>query len=144
MSKKKREKQYYQRPEFYIIALTVLLWVAFLFKVFKQNTTPEPPENKPLKLSTKAPEPLKLKSQRNATHKQLEKRQNKLEQAAIEALGKSLEKVKPVTKNVIIRGDALTLIQATGRNNKANVKLIINRENLKSLNADYNHALKNK
>jgi hypothetical protein len=143
MSEKKREKQYYQQPGFYLIALTVLLWVAFLFKVFKQNTPPEPPENKPLKLSTKAPEPLKIKSQGNATHKQLEKRQTKPEQAAIEALRKSLEKVKPA-KNVIIRGEALTLIQATGRNNKSNVKLIINRENLKSLNADYNHALKNK
>ncbi len=143
MSGKKRKKHDYQRPEFYLIALTILLWIAFLFKVFKQNTPPELPENnQEIKLYTKPPESFKLKKQHNAASKQSEEKQSKTNKVAIEALREALEKIKP-TKNVIMRGQTLTLIQAIEPNKKANTGLIINQEKLEKINADYINALRN-
>lgn len=142
---KKPAIKFYLRPEFFLIVLTAFLWFAFLAKVITQDKIPGTLKMNSNKISKRIPDKTYTIKSHNKpgtpNRKQLIKdKETNQEETAIDALRESLEKVKPAD-NLIIRGKTMTLIQRNGRNAMPAAELIINQENLKSLNNDYRKAL---
>ncbi len=141
-TKKKTAITFYLRPEFILMVLTALLWLAFLVKVFIQAKDPATAENNSNKVSSKITNDVfQTKSPDNQDNNPLQNKQLHPEETEIEALRESLDKVKPAD-NLIIRGKTMRVTQTNGRNKMPAAELIINQENLKNINADYKNALK--
>ena len=150
-NKKTPRNKYYKRPEFYLIVLTTLLWLAFLYKVIiheKHNHVVEAPidlKKKPKTSLEKTPNKLLKIQSRDKANKSPplgidKKTEGNQEQTVLEALNESLDKTKPAD-NHIIRGETLTLIHKSGRNANAVTELVIDNKNLKRLNDEYMKAL---
>ncbi len=144
---KKTTIKFYLRPEFFLIILTAFLWLAFLLKVLiydKEETIKIPKVVTHDKVTKTYNGRFKIKNHAKQEKNQFTNKEEKnQEQTPIEDLQESLDKVKPAG-NLIIRGEqSMTLIQKkSGRNAMPPTELIINKGNLKKLNADYMKALK--
>ncbi len=145
--KRKNKIRKYQRPEFILLFLTGFLWLAFLFKVFFTTKVNESAENIDLTTSTKTSN--NVSSQKAistpAKSRNRESTQSIKNQDVVKAVRESFEKVNPRKNDQIIRGEISKIITSNPSSEAVSAEIINMLDDsfeLKSLNEDYQQALK--
>lgn len=152
----KHGRKLYKRPEFILLLLTGLLWIAFLFKVlFFPDTQLEPvssiaPQENPASTTKTSPEEaIKLQSTQARSRNKLSTEQisAREEQEYIEALRESFDQVKPGKNNQIIRGEFISVTelpsQKIQKDEHKQIQILVDDKfEMDSLNAEYRRALR--